>query len=550
MIRKFKLLVLLCFSTVSALTCVAQEYDSIKQLIPEQLELADSLANSFYIRAKAADVDENIARGGHLLGLTNYFKGNLYLSSSYYREALSRDYTKGDAKLEESCWNNLGINLELQNNLPASLEAYQKSFALAEARGDEKGMAETRINVGLLEIKRQNTDSGIAYLEEALAFFESVQDTLNAGLCLQNIGVGYKYKGDFTRAIDFSQKAMDKFTSLNYVFGTIDALVNLGHNTRSQGNDPLAKVYLEQARKLSVLHGFSFKEAVALNNLAELDISEGNYVEARRKIEYALEVFKQQGNYDQWESTFLELLHIAVLEGNSSRYEFLMDSFQNASRLRISSESLARYDELKAVYEMEEKVRQIQYQQAEIQGNRRKIVFLAFSLVVAIAVSGLIGYLLVRSRFLMKELFRKNEALLEQRSVEADDPEKQMPHGFDDKLWQLFRDIDSAVDRQQLYRDRNLNISALSRKFASNDTYVSKAINTYSQVNFNTYINNYRILAAQKMMTSKGKLLSIQEIGEHCGFNSYTTFVRLFKQQTGLTPSQYLTQARSDKPST
>ena len=547
MISEYKLLVLLCFSMVSALTCVAQEYDNIKQLIPEQLELADSLANDFYIQAKAADVDQNIARGVHLLGLTNYFKGNLYLSSSYYREALSRDYTNGDAKLQESCWNNLGINFELQNNLPASLEAYQKSFALAEARGDEKGMAETRINFGLLEIKRQNTDSGIAYLEEALAFFESVQDTLNAGLCLQNIGVGYKYKGDFTRAIDFSQKAMDKFTALNYVFGTIDALVNLGHNTRSQGNDPLAKVYLEQARKLSVLYGFPFKEAVALNNLAELDISEGNYVEARRKIEYALEVFKQQGNYDQWESTFLELLHIAVLEGNSSRYEFLMDSFQNASRLRVSSESLARYDELKAVYEMEEKVRQIKYQQEEIQANRRKIFFLVVSLVIALGGSIVIGFLLLRTRFLMKELFRKNEAILQRWPVVDRQAENQDLSSFDDKLWQLFRDIDTAIDRQELYRDRNLNVAALSRKFASNDTYVSKAINTYSHLNFNSYINHYRILAAQKMLTSKGKILSLQEIGEQCGFNSYTTFVRLFKQQTGLTPSQYLAQAKSNK---
>lgn len=546
--RNFIATILFCW--VIAGSAFGNDFVTIKGMIPSQLLLADSLSQVFYAEAKFAEDQEGIARGAFLLGLTNYFQGNLYLSAKFYEEALASDYVALDRDLAESCWNNLGIVLELQNNLPEALEAYHKSMLIAEEKGDSLGMAETQINLGLLEIKRQNTDEGILYLEKALTYFQQVQDTINIGLCLQNIGVGLKSKKDLLGAKNYFLQSLDRFESLDHPYGMADALLNIGYLNFMLGDNPGARTFLERSRALSVLHGFRFQEAVSVSNLGQVDIDEGNFEMARQKFAYTLDVFEELEIFDQWDILYLSMLRTAVGEGDMALYDTLMEAYLDATQKRISEESMTRYDELKAVYEMEEKVRQIQYQQAEIQGNRRKIVFLAFSLVVAIAVSGLIGYLLVRSRFLMKELFRKNEALLEQRSVEADDPEKQMPHGFDDKLWQLFRDIDSAVDRQQLYRDRNLNISALSRKFASNDTYVSKAINTYSQVNFNTYINNYRILAAQKMMTGKGKLLSIQEIGEHCGFNSYTTFVRLFKQQTGLTPSQYLTQARSDKPST
>jgi AraC-like DNA-binding protein len=546
--RNFIATILFCW--VTAGSAFGNDFATIRGMIPSRLLLADSLSQVFYAEAKFAEDQEGIARGAFLLGLTNYFQGNLYLSAKFYEEALASDYVALDRDLAESCWNNLGIVLELQNNLPAALEAYHKSMLIAEEKGDSLGMAETQINLGLLEIKRQNTDEGILYLEKALTYFQQVQDTINIGLCLQNIGVGLKSKKDLLGAKNYFLQSLDRFESLDHPYGMADALLNIGYLNFMLGDNPGARTFLERSRALSVLHGFRFQEAVSVSNLGQVDIDEGNFAEARRKYQYALAVFEELEVYDQWEIAYWGLLRTAVEEGNIPLYESFLNKFQDATRERITEDAIVRYDELKALYEMEDKVRQIQLQQREIQANRRKIIFLVFFLVIAVAISVVIGFLLVRTRFLMQELFRKNEAILERHSVVAIEPEQLVPAGFDDKLWQLFRDIDTAVDRQELYRDRNLNIAALSRQFASNDTYVSKAINAYSQVNFNTYINNYRILAAQKMMTRKGKVPGIREIGEQCGFNSYTTFVRLFKQQTGLTPSQYLTQARSDKPST
>ena len=541
---------LLC--SIGAPSSYGNDYDRIKALIPEELPLADSLAWVFYLDAKAADNDEAIAKGAYLLGLTNYFQGKLYLSSKYYKEALSRDYTSGDPKLEESCWNNLGINLELQNNLSASLEAYRKSFELAKVRGDETGMAMTQINLGLLEIKAQNPDKAITYMEDALAYFVSENDTLNSSLCWQNLGLAYRSKGDiertnayFDRAMTYFDQALAGFTSIDHPYGIVQSLINLGYMMIRQGNTSKSVALLKEARKRALDSGFRAQEAVAIINLAKLDLDAGNYEEARTNYTAALQVFEELEIYNQWETTYWGLMNAAVREGNVERFQSLMDTFQVAIQQRISADALARYDELNTLYEVQDKIDQIESQQMQLRENRRKIIFFSILLILSITATVIIGMLLLRTRFLVQALFRKNELLLKEQGVqyqEADEPTAKI----DEKLWQVFRDLDFLVDQEELYRDRNLTVSQLSKKIGSNETYVSKAIKTHTQLNFNGYINRYRLLAAQRMMHGKGEVNGVQEIGEQCGFNSHSTFVRMFKEQTGLTPSEYLRQAKSE----
>jgi len=44
----------------------------------------------------------------------------------------------------------------------------------------------------------------------------------------------------------------------------------------------------------------------------------------------------------------------------------------------------------------------------------------------------------------------------------------------------------------------------------------------------------------------KGFQQPIMEIANRCGFNSKTTFYRVFKTATGLTPNEYLDQLSKD----
>lgn len=551
MTQKMNVILLLTVLLVFPLGARGQfSFEEIKQFIPDKLELADSLAKQYYFEAQSALDDEKIAKGAYLLGLTNYYMGNLYISSGYYREALSTEYTRTDRDLEESCWNNLGINLDLQNNLAASLEAYRKSWEIARERNDKKGMALTQINFGLLEVKRLNSDAAMSFFQEALDFFQAEKDTLYIGLCLQNIGVVYKVKEDWEQLASYSQEALALFTKLSYHYGQIDCLINLGFAYYRMNRTGLAISVLKEALALSKEHSIRMQEAIIMKNLANVDVLVKSYQEAMAKYRLSLEISRELGLNDQIYETYMEMLSTAALSGDSGLYRELLKEKELYENERLTEEAIARYDELNIVYETEAKLREIDRQQSEIKMNQRRIVFLFSFLAVALIAILITTVLYLRTKSLMRDLYLRNEELLKRKH---DKPEQELDiehfHGpdFDDKLWQLFREIDGEVDKEELFRDRNLTLSILSKRLGSNETYISKAINTYSNTNFNGYINHYRVLAAQKLLTGSNNEFTMKAIGEYCGFNSHSTFVRIFKQITGLTPSEYLIQAKSKK---
>lgn len=70
--------------------------------------------------------------------------------------------------------------------------------------------------------------------------------------------------------------------------------------------------------------------------------------------------------------------------------------------------------------------------------------------------------------------------------------------------------------------------------------YITQVLNTVFNQNFYDFINNYRIEEVkERLRDSQYRNLTVLAIAYDCGFNSKSTFNRIFKQKTGLTPTQY-----------
>lgn len=71
--------------------------------------------------------------------------------------------------------------------------------------------------------------------------------------------------------------------------------------------------------------------------------------------------------------------------------------------------------------------------------------------------------------------------------------------------------------------------------------HLSQVLNDKINQNFFDFINGYRIkVLKEKLKDPKNKHLTILGIAYDCGFNSKASFNRIFKKNTGLTPSEYL----------
>lgn len=83
----------------------------------------------------------------------------------------------------------------------------------------------------------------------------------------------------------------------------------------------------------------------------------------------------------------------------------------------------------------------------------------------------------------------------------------------------------------------DISLELLSRRFYVSPYYLCREFKRCTNRTIIQYINVTRIMNAQRKIMETDK--SITEIGNITGFSNITHFNRVFKQYTGLTPSQY-----------
>jgi AraC-like DNA-binding protein len=114
-------------------------------------------------------------------------------------------------------------------------------------------------------------------------------------------------------------------------------------------------------------------------------------------------------------------------------------------------------------------------------------------------------------------------------------------HSWQDEAKQLeFRMI-----QNQWFLEPRFSLSDLAAAVGSNETYVSRTINQGLGLSFNQYINQLRVAYAQKLLQQPKS--SILSSALHSGFNSKATFNRVFKEQLGITPSQYKNSVKTSQ---
>jgi AraC-like DNA-binding protein len=90
------------------------------------------------------------------------------------------------------------------------------------------------------------------------------------------------------------------------------------------------------------------------------------------------------------------------------------------------------------------------------------------------------------------------------------------------------------------YLNPELTLSQLAGDLGISSHFLSQVINEKFGLNFFDFVNGYRV-EEFKERTSDPRYsnFSLLGIALECGFNSKSAFNRIFKQKTGLTPSQF-----------
>jgi AraC-like DNA-binding protein len=110
----------------------------------------------------------------------------------------------------------------------------------------------------------------------------------------------------------------------------------------------------------------------------------------------------------------------------------------------------------------------------------------------------------------------------------------------DSEAKQLAQQLKMHMESSKSYLNPDLTLSVLANETGMSSHILSQVINEQFKVNFFDFINRYRVGECKARMVDPAFThLSLLGIALDCGFNSKSAFNRIFKNFTGLTPSQF-----------
>ena len=194
-------------------------------------------------------------------------------------------------------------------------------------------------------------------------------------------------------------------------------------------------------------------------------------------------------------------------------------------------ELTAQLDELRTLYEVDKLILKNQI------ATNRFYFFLVSSIFLLIVVFSYIIY--------ARRLRRKNLILFD-TYVQSKRKEK-MLSAINEKARKerlsnediLYNKLNKLMQREHLYKDQKMKKDDVVAKLNTNRTYLADAIKEcVNGMTFSEYINLYRLRYAATLLTSNLDM-NIYQVGDESGFNSRSTYNRLFRDYYGMSPSEF-----------
>lgn len=373
----------------------------------------------------------------------------------------------------------------------AAEKYYLDALALAEKNGMERMKLNICGNLSITYCHLGNEQKAREYLERARA---AEVDDRKAQIYSTIIADAYieRIFGDRDRSI----------AKMKGLLQTIDS-IQLGDRARTSPLSEITEMYEESNRPDSALKYLTEYEQLA-RRYNVLDMM----TDCKRLY---MRIYTQKGETAK------------ALE-YQKEYIDLRDSLMNHGNLRLIS---GKYDSQAAELPDDE------HPSLRLSFSRLQVIlFLLGSLLLVVAVAACVYFFQrrrVREAYI--RLYEKNREIMQEKDHEDETEE-------DARMRNM---ILSTVERNHSWRDPDFTPARLAQLTGLDSKELSRILGECLGKNFRSFINDYRIREAQKLLSqqSDAPVLTPEEIGRKVGYRSEATFIAAFCKQTGLPPEIY-----------
>jgi AraC-like DNA-binding protein len=306
-------------------------------------------------------------------------------------------------------------------------------------------------------------------------------------------------------------------------------------------NDIKADFYFKKADYLSdMFQSYGFKSAILIRGI-EVNIQKKNIPLARKLLQEAEYNLATYPNEERKNELSAIKVRLNAYEGNIDEFEKSFNRYVNETTKIIEDNFNSDYEEWSIIYEKDKLTNSLKkLAKANKNKNRTIILFTILIIIfIIILVIGIIFYLKLRDSY--KKIFQLNNIVSDKAAQDIIEGEAD---SNEQKLYLLFTEIQQLMEKEKFYLKPGITISDVSTALGTNDKYISLSVNKFARMNFNHYINTLRIQEAKKKLLVTNAGSSIQDIAFACGFGNASSFIRVFKQITGLTPAYYVTLSK------
>lgn len=522
----------------------------------------------------------------------SFFAGNVKDSALIcYSLLYDRNIDKDDTLMAHSMCKalNNGALIYFNNcDYKTSLELLLKALNICEEFGYDEYIKITYNNIGNIHYSFKEYKLAKKYYE--LSYRHCKPDKPFAA-ALNNLGMIAYLQQKPDSALFFFNKSysvqLDSKDSLLY-----DQLCNIGmvyYNLRKYDTAFLYyRAALNNARRL----GADDKTARFMSYIGVIFNQIENYDSAKYYFEQSNIIAKRERFLDVLSQNYLNFSKIETVRGNTNQafeyykqYSDIKDSIFNASKY-------GSINELQFLYDMTKVDKQIKELNVEQEINERTIIiqrrlqmFMTLALIIITtsfimiyiknkklnsAYKGLVAknFEIVNSDKLnqslrteyVDRLNEKDETILKLQeqltqyvdivNEREDAPSVRYKNSTlrDDYKSELISAILEIMSDNKVFCDPEFSLNKLAEIVGSNSTYVSQIINDSFNKNFRSFINDYRIKEARRILSDQEyQKYSMESISMMVGFKSKSTFNLIFKEITGITPSFYVRQLHDNE---
>ena len=291
----------------------------------------------------------------------------------------------------------------------------------------------------------------------------------------------------------------------------------------------------------------------------------GNYERAMDKLDLMVKTASKAGYVNLMEKGYaymVECCRKLGLEDRMRAYQnsavHIRDSLFNASRFELVKD-MEIADELRSLHE------NVRLASENAMMERQRMIWVGITCVILLIAVVLLLIWHRRLSMAYKEILKRNMELSTMRpqypvvssDVDSDviDDNADTPAPASDKVAddydkhtaaEILQSVLDILESSRDIFDPDFSVDRLAAIVGKRPKQVSQAINAIAGKNFNTLLSEYRIREACRILADPESLRSstIDSIAESVGYKSRTYFSKVFKNITGLTPTQFSKQSK------